>query len=90
MYSQLEVWICARNFAPDELLDFDVVLCHQIDRVLLLANAVGALALNRVRTFEYERACFEGKLSREAEYLLQFCGGERAGHDSVCVVRGIC
>jgi len=64
---QLEMRICAGDLAPDELLDFDVVLGHQVDRVLLLADAACARALYRVRAFEHERARFARKLGREAE-----------------------
>jgi hypothetical protein len=45
---QLEMGIYARDLVPDELLDLDVVLGHQIDGVLLLADAACARALDGV------------------------------------------
>ena len=79
----------ACDLAPDEILHFDVVLRHQVDRVFLLADAACARALDRVRAFEYECSRFARKICRESEDLLQFCRAEWARHaTSVCVSNG--
>jgi hypothetical protein len=69
---QLEVRVCARDLALDELLDFDVVLRHEVDCVLLLADAACACALDRVRALKYEGPRFTRELGRESEDFLQF------------------
>jgi hypothetical protein len=66
---------------PDELLYPDIVLRHEVDRVLLLADATWARrASDRVGSFEYERSRFTREFGRESEDLLQFCRAERARH----------
>ena len=78
---QVKTRIFARDLVPDELLYFNVVLRHKVDRVFLLADAPRARrSLDRMRAFEYERSCFTREVGRELKDLLEFCWGERAGH----------
>jgi hypothetical protein len=70
---QLKVRI---SHGPD-LRDLDVVLGRKVYRVLFLADATCACALDRVRSFEHEGASFACELDRELENLLEFCRVER-------------
>jgi alpha-N-acetylglucosamine transferase len=66
--------IYARNLAPSGLLDSDVILRHEVDRIFLLPDAAWARrALDRVGAFEYERSRFTCEVGRKSEDLLQFC-----------------
>ena len=78
---QVKMRIRARDLVPHKLLYFDVVLCHKVDRVFLLADASRSRpALDRVRAFKYECSRFTREVSRESEDLLKFCWCERASH----------
>ncbi|KAI9432091.1 cytochrome P450 [Lactarius indigo] len=77
--------VCARDLAPDELLDFNVVLCDEVDRVLLLADTPYTRALDCVRALEYECACFSRELSREQEWVTYKKWSEKCGSDVIHV-----
>jgi hypothetical protein len=78
---QVKTRICARDLVPDEVLYFNVVLRHKVDRVFLLADASRARrTLDRVRAFEYERSRFTREVGRESEDFLEFCWSERTSH----------
>ena len=76
----MKTWICARDLVPDELLYFDVVLGHKVDRVFLLPDASRSRpTLDRVGAFKYECSRLTCEVAgRESEDLLKFCRGERA------------
>ena len=74
--------ICARDLVPDELLYFDVVLGHKVDRVFLLLDASRSRpTLDRVTVGAFKYKC--SRLTHEvagleSEDLLKFCRGKRA------------
>ena len=72
--SQHELWIGLCDLSLDERLDFDVVLCDEIGRVLLLVNGV-----NGIRAFEHDATSFTREGDGEVQDRLEVIGGEVGG-----------
>ena len=87
--SFMKMRICASNLIPHELLDFDVVLRHKVDRALLHPDAAWARrTLDRVGAFEYERSSLplparggDAEVDRKSEDLAGLSG---SGIDKLC------
>lgn len=76
---QLEGGISFLDLAHDQILDGDIVLCHQIDRVLFLVD-IGR-RLDRLGSFQDKRARGASEVDCEREDRAQLSRSQSGRHD---------